>query len=225
MGHERKMTSYLRNLQLCACCERAPPSDCSEKYCSGYSVLHFSPKTTLLHRGLTKVHWALPTQHLPKIWFTEQPALNTHTQDYSLSPEVNTSKCVTFQHYSILGATFLRPRASCAFVDSPEGGAQNMKNRKGSSYLHPLFQQLFPKLWDSSCFSHHMTSTVMVGFNEQISFRGRFTVRSCTFCVVNLAWTAPAHLLPLLPIINSFREQLLKLYSDKFLGIYFVRCC
>ncbi len=44
MGQERQMTSYLRNLQLEVCCERAPPSDCSEKYCSGYSVLHFSPK-------------------------------------------------------------------------------------------------------------------------------------------------------------------------------------
>lgn len=149
MGQERKMTSYLRNLQLGACCERAPPSDCSEKYCSGYSVLRFSPKPRFYTRGLTKVHWAQPTQHLPKIWFIEQLLLNAHIQDYILSPEVNTLKCVTFQRvfiklrYGILSATFLRPRASCTFVDPPEGGAQDMKNRKGSSYLHPLFQQHF----------------------------------------------------------------------------------
>lgn len=52
----------------------------------------------------------------------------------------------SFQHYSILSVAFLRPGASCTFVDPPEGGAQDMKNRKGGSYLHPLFQQLFPKL-------------------------------------------------------------------------------
>lgn len=39
----------------------------------------FLTKTTLLHRGLTKVHWALPTQQIPKIRFIEQLPLNTHT--------------------------------------------------------------------------------------------------------------------------------------------------
>lgn len=171
----------------------------------------FLTKTTLLHRGLTKVHWALPTQHLPKIWFIEQFPLNTHMHSGLLCLLRSRYESVlhfsgSFQHYSILSAAFLRPRASCAFVDPPEGGAQDMKNRKGGSYLHPLFQQLFPKLWDSSCFSHHMTSTVMVGFNEQISFRGRFTVRSCTFCVVKLAWTGPAHLLPLFLWLGTIYE-------------------
>lgn len=189
----------------------APPSDCSEKYCSGYSVLHFSPKPRFYTEDSQRF-----TELCPHNTFQKYNLSNnfrwTHTciQDYCLSPEVKIWKCVTFQWvisvYSILSAAFLRPRASCAFVDPPEGGAQDMKNRKGGSYLHPLFQQLFPKLWDSSCFSHHMTSTVMVGFNEQISFRGRFTVRSCTFCVVKLALTGPAHLLPLFLWLGTIYE-------------------
>lgn len=163
----------------------------------------FLTKTTLLHRGPTEVHWALPTQHLPKIWFIEQFPLYTHTHSGLLfvSWGQDMKVCyISVGHFNNTASSvqhYLRPRASCAFVYPPEGGAQDMKNRKEGSYLHPLFQQLFPKLWDSSCFSHHMTSTVMVGFNEQISFRGRFTVCSCTFCVVKLAWTGPAHLLPL----------------------------
>jgi len=104
-------------------------------------------------------------------------AEHTHTQDYCFVFWGQDMKVcyIPAGHFNITASSVqhLRPRASCAFVYPPEGGAQDMKNRRGGSYLHPLFQQLFPKLWVSSCFSHHMTSTVMVGFNEQISFRGR----------------------------------------------------
>lgn len=211
-GWGKNMIFLPENLQICMCCETAPPSDCSEKYCSGYSVLHFSPKPR--QRGFPKVHSALPNTHLSQMWFRKHPGVNTqlriiiccllrsvhHTniiRDIPLKQII--SKHLHF-HYT---AVFLRPRASCTFAYPTEGGAQDTYGSKGDSYLHLLFQQLFPKLWDSSCFSHQMTSTITVGFNEQISFRGKFTFPSCTFCVVNLAWTEHVHLLPLISVISA----------------------
>ncbi len=102
MGQERQMTSYLRNLQLGVCCERAPPLDCSEKYCSGYSVLHFSPKPRFYTEDSQRFTELCPHNIFQKYGLLSNFCwTHTHTQDYILSPEVNALKCVSFQRVFI----------------------------------------------------------------------------------------------------------------------------
>lgn len=47
-------------------------------------------------------------------------------------------------------------------------GAPDMSKEEKKDLTYILSSQLFPKLrfWDSSCFSHQMNSTILVGFNQ-----------------------------------------------------------
>lgn len=160
-----------RVFRVSSCCGRAPPTViyrathlCHNSVVIQSAVIIYS-MNIILNGGPTQVHrplgdWA-DIQENTEDCGTRSNALTRSQNYWNLYLQCTRSKFVPeFPHSAVAPVRVLKK------------GAPSIRRKEWEDHTYILSLQLFPKLWDSSCFSHHMISIIMVGFNEQISLEG-----------------------------------------------------